>query len=116
MSYEYSKVEVCGMKEVIQLKTKVFERILLSMKHITQRIQKGKKCVATLKYDPNEFFTEITNLIQGKESLKYEIRTEGFEEILLSMQHITHKIKTGKKCVVIFEYDPNAPFIKITSY
>jgi len=93
--------------------TKIFERILLSMQHITQRIQKGKKCVVTLKYDPDKLFTEISNFVQGKEKLNYEIRTEGFEEILLSMQQITKQIRIGEKCVVIVEYNPNAYFTKI---
>ena len=93
--------------------TKIFERILLSMQHITQRIQKGKKCVVTLKYDPDMLFTEISNFVQGKEKLNYEIRTEGFEEILLSMQQITKQIRIGEKCVVIVEYNPNAYFTKI---
>ena len=93
--------------------TKIFERILLSMQHITQRIQKGKKCVVTLKYDPDKLFTEISNFVQGKKKLNYEIRTEGFEEILLSMQQITKQIRIGEKCVVIVEYNPNAYFTKI---
>ena len=83
------------------------------MQHITQRIQKGKKCVVTLKYDPDKLFTEISNFVQGKEKLNYEIRTEGFEEILLSMQQITKQIRIGEKCVVIVEYNPNAYFTKI---
>ena len=83
------------------------------MQHITQRIQKGKKCVVTLKYDPDKLFTEISNFVQGKKKLNYEIRTEGFEEILLSMQQITKQIRIGEKCVVIVEYNPNAYFTKI---
>ena len=83
------------------------------MQHITQRIQKGKKCVVTLKYDPDKLFTEISNFVQGKKKLNYEIRTEGFEEILLSMQQITKQIRIGERCVVIVEYNPNAPFVKI---
>lgn len=83
------------------------------MQHITQRIQKGKKCVVTLKYDPDKLFTEISNFVQGKKKLNYEIRTEGFEEILLSMQQITQQIQIGERCVVIVEYNPNAPFVKI---
>ncbi len=98
-----------------EIKTKVFERILLSMQHITQRIQKGKKCVLTLKYDPNNFSTEITKLISGKEIFDYEIRTEGFEELLCTMQHITQQIRAGEKCAVTFEYDPNALFAHITT-
>ncbi|NBJ03174.1 hypothetical protein D3Z62_24565 [Lachnospiraceae bacterium] len=96
-----------------KIMTKIFERILLSMQHITQRIQKGKKCVVTLKYDPDKLFTEISNFVQGKKKLNYEIRTEGFEEILLSMQQITKQIRIGEKCVVIVEYNPNAYFTKI---
>lgn len=45
----------------------------------------------------------------------YEIRTEGFEKILLAMQHITQRIKKGEKCIAIIEYDPNALFTKITT-
>ena len=94
-----------------KIMTKIFERILLSMQHITQRIQKGKKCVVTLKYDPDKLFTEISTFVQEK--LNYGIRTEGFEEILLSMQQITQQIQIGERCVVIVEYNPNAPFVKI---
>lgn len=45
----------------------------------------------------------------------YEIRTEGFEKILLAMQHITQRIKKGEKCIATIEYDPNALFTKITT-
>lgn len=50
-----------------------------------------------------------------KEQLDYEIRTEGFEMILLALQHITQRIKKGEKCVATIQYDPNAPFTKITT-
>lgn len=96
-----------------KIMTKIFERILLSMQHITQRIQKGKKCVVTLKYDPDKLFTEISTFVQEREKLNYGIRTEGFKEILLSMQQITQQIQIGERCVVIVEYNPNAPFVKI---
>ena len=46
-------------------------------------------------------------------SKKGKSRTEGFEEILLSMQQITQQIQIGERCVVIVEYNPNAPFVKI---
>lgn len=45
----------------------------------------------------------------------YEIRTEGFEKILLAMQHITQRIKKGEKCIATIEYDPDALFTKITT-
>lgn len=48
-----------------------------------------------------------------KETLNYQIRTEGFERLLLAMQHITQRIKKGEKCVATIEYDPNALFTKI---
>lgn len=48
-----------------------------------------------------------------KEQLDYEIRTEGFEMILLALQHITQRIKKGERCVATIQYDPNAPFTKI---
>jgi len=47
--------------------------------------------------------------------MNYKIRTEGFEKILLAMQHITQRIKKGEKCTAIIEYDPDAPFTKITT-
>lgn len=50
-----------------------------------------------------------------KETLNYQIRTEGFERLLLAMQHITQRIKKGEKCVATIEYDPNALFTKITT-
>ncbi len=50
-----------------------------------------------------------------KETLNYQIRTEGFEKILLAMQHITQRIKKGEKCVATIEYDPDALFTKITT-
>lgn len=49
------------------------------------------------------------------ETLNYEIKTEGFEKILLAMQHITQRIKKGEKCTAIIEYDPDALFTKITT-
>lgn len=51
----------------------------------------------------------------GKEKLDYEIRTEGFEKILLAFQHITQRIKKGEKCVATIQYDPDALFTKITT-
>ena len=50
-----------------------------------------------------------------QEILNYQIRTEGFEKILLAMQHITQRIKKGEKCVATLEYDPDALFTKITT-
>lgn len=50
---------------------------------------------------------------EKKEQLEYEIRTEGFERILLALQHITQRIKKGERCTAIIEYDPSAPFTKI---
>ena len=52
---------------------------------------------------------------EKKEQLEYEIRTEGFERILLALQHITQRIKKGEKCIATIEYDPDAPFTKITT-
>lgn len=45
--------------------------------------------------------------------MNYKIRTEGFEKILLAMQHITQRIKKGEKCVATISYDPDAPFTEI---
>ncbi|MCI8992999.1 MAG: hypothetical protein HFG80_09840 [Eubacterium sp.] len=50
-----------------------------------------------------------------KEPLNYKIRTEGFEKILLSMQHITQRIKKGERCVATIKYDPDAPFTEIST-
>lgn len=105
--------EICEMN--YRIATKIFERTILSMQHITQRIQKGKKCVLTLTYDPNKPSTKITRLVSGKELFDYEIRTEGFEELLRTMQHIVNRVRTGEKCVVTLEYDPNALSAKITA-
>lgn len=54
-------------------------------------------------------------IAEKKETLNYEIRTDGFEKILLAMQHITQRIKKGEKCTATIEYDPGAPFTKITT-
>lgn len=47
---------------------------------------------------------------------EYNIRTDGFEKVLIGMLHMVQTVPLGTKCRIILDYDPALPKTTIETF